>query len=154
MAEIKDTLIADLKDAMRAKDQVKLRTIRSLKSAIMEREIALRTGGEAELTKEQEVEVLQKQAKRRRDSIEQYASAGREDLADKEREELIVIEGYLPEQLTDEKIRSVVDAIVADLGATSMKQMGAVMGKAMQAMKGQADGKRVQAAVKAALTGN
>jgi len=154
MAEIKDTLMADLKDAMRAKDQVKLRTIRSLKSAIMEREIAMRTGGEAELTKAQEVEVLQKQAKRRRDAIEQYDAAGREDLASKEREELVVIEAYLPEQLTDEKIRSVVDAIVAEVGATSMKQMGAVMGKAMQAMKGQADGKRVQVAVRAALTGN
>ncbi|MEM1096770.1 MAG: GatB/YqeY domain-containing protein [Bacteroidota bacterium] len=154
MAEIKDTLMADLKDAMRAKDQVKLRTIRSLKSAIMEREIAMRTGGEAELTQAQEVEVLQKQAKRRRDAIEQYDAAGREDLASKEREELVVIEAYLPEQLTDEKIRSVVDAIVAEVGATSMKQMGAVMGKAMQAMKGQADGKRVQVAVRAALTGN
>ncbi|MEM6646549.1 MAG: GatB/YqeY domain-containing protein [Bacteroidota bacterium] len=154
MAEIKDTLMADLKDAMRAKDQVKLRTIRSLKSAIMDREIGMRKGGEAELTKAQEVEVLQKQAKRRRDAIEQYDAAGRDDLAGKEREELVVIEAYLPEQLTDEKIRSVVDAIVAEVGATSMKQMGAVMGKAMQAMKGQADGKRVQVAVRAALTGN
>lgn len=154
MAEIKDTLMADLKDAMRAKDQVKLRTIRSLKSAIMDREIGMRKGGEAELTKAQEVEVLQKQAKRRRDAIKQYDAAGRDDLAGKEREELVVIEAYLPEQLTDDKIRSVVDAIVAEVGATSMKQMGAVMGKAMQAMKGQADGKRVQVAVRAALTGN
>lgn len=148
---MKDQLGQDLKEAMRAKDDVRLRTIRSLRAALTEREIELRQGGAAVLTEEQEIAVLQKQAKQRRDAIEQFRAAGRDDLAQRE-EEYAVIASYLPQQLDDEAIRKVVEAIVAETGASSMKDIGKVMGPAMQQLRGRADGRRVQEAVRAVLS--
>ncbi|RMH54807.1 MAG: GatB/YqeY domain-containing protein [Bacteroidetes bacterium] len=153
MATLADQLTADLKDAMRAKDPVRLRTIRSLRAALKEKEIEMRQGGVATLTEEDSLAVVQKQAKQRRDAIEQYEAAGREDLAQKEREELAVIESYLPKQLSDDEIRTVVDGIIASTGATSMSDMGKVMGPAMQQLRGRADGRRVQEIVRARLSG-
>lgn len=150
---LKDRLGEDLKAAMRAKDEVRLRTIRSLRAALMEREIELRQGGTASLTEDQELAVVQKQAKQRRDAIEQFDAAGRDDLARREREELAVIESYLPQQLSDDEIRSVVREVVAATGASSMKEMGKVMGPAMERLRGRADGRRVQEAVRALLSG-
>ena len=141
---LKDKLSADLKDAMRAKDEVRLRTIRSLRAALMEKEIEQREGGTATLTPEQEVGVVQKQAKQRRDSIEQYERAGREDLSRKEADELAVIEEYLPKQLGDEELRKVVQEVIAATGAASPKDIGRVMGAAMERVRGQAEGRRVQ----------
>ncbi len=149
---LKEKLSDDLKEAMRAKDAVGLRTIRSLRAALLEKEIEERTGGEARLTEAQELAVVQKQAKQRRDAIAQYEAAGREDLAAKEREELALIETYLPEQLDDAAIRKVVQEIVAAAGATSMRDMGKVMGPAMQRLKGRADGKRVNEIVRELLS--
>lgn len=149
---LKDQLGQDLKEAMRAKDDVRLRTIRSLRAALTEREIELRQGGAAVLTEEQEIAVLQKQAKQRRDAIEQFRAAGRDDLAQREEEEYAVIASYLPQQLDDEAIRKVVEAIVAETGASSMKDIGKVMGPAMQQLRGRADGRRVQEAVRAVLS--
>lgn len=149
---MKDQLGQDLKEAMRAKDDVRLRTIRSLRAALTEREIELRQGGAAVLTEEQEIAVLQKQAKQRRDAIEQFRAAGRDDLAQREEEEYAVIASYLPQQLDDEAIRKVVEAIVAETGASSMKDIGKVMGPAMQQLRGRADGRRVQEAVRAVLS--
>jgi len=151
---LKETLQEDLKAAMRARDDVRLRTVRALRAAIMEKEISERKDGVAELTAEQELGVVQKQAKQRRDSIEQFESAGRKDLADREREELVLIETYLPKQLGDDEIRSVVQELVEQSGATSMRDIGKVMGPAMQQLKGRADGRRVQEAVKAILSEN
>lgn len=150
---LKDRLGEDLKAAMRAKDEVRLRTIRSLRAALMEREIELRQGGTASLTEDQELAVVQKQAKQRRDAIEQFDAAERDDLARREREELAVIESYLPQQLSDDEIRSVVREVVAATGASSMKEMGKVMGPAMERLRGRADGRRVQEAVRALLSG-
>ena len=96
--------------------------------------------------------VLQKQAKQRRDSMEQFENAGREDLAVTEREELEVIKEYLPEQLSEDEIRKEVEAIVADVQASSVKDMGRVMGPAMQRLRGKADGKVVQSLVRELLT--
>lgn len=149
---LKEKLSDDLKEAMRAKDAVGLRTIRSLRAALLEKEIEERTGGEARLTEAQELAVVQKQAKQRRDAIAQYEAAGREDLAAKEREELALIETYLPEQLDDAAIRKVVQEIVAAAGATSMRDMGKVMGPAMQRLKGRADGKRINEIVRELLS--
>jgi uncharacterized protein YqeY len=149
---LSDTIKADLKEAMRAKDKVRLRTLRMVQAALKDREIAEREGGEATLTEEQQVAVVQKQAKQRRDSIAQYEQAGRDDLAEAEREELAILTDYLPKQLTDDELRAEVEAIVADTGATSMKDMGKVMGRAMGALRGRADGKRVQAAVRSVLS--
>lgn len=141
---LKDRLADDLKNAMRAKDDVRLRTIRSLRAALMEKEIELRKGGVGSLSEEQELAVLQKQAKQRRDSIEQYEKAERQDLSDKEREELDIIEEYLPRQLSDQEIREVIQDVIQSTGAESRADMGKVMGSSMQKLRGRAEGKKVQ----------
>ena len=140
---LNDQLAEDLKQAMKAKDAVRLRTIRSLRAALKEKEIAERRDGEAHLSEEQVLAVVQKQAKQRRDAIAQYEPAGRDDLVAKEQEELEIIEAYLPKQLGDEEIRRVVQEIVAATGASSMREMGKVMGAAMQQLRGRADGHRI-----------
>ncbi|MFT4605780.1 MAG: hypothetical protein ACI9W4_002524 [Rhodothermales bacterium] len=150
---IRQTLKDDLKPAMRAKDTVRLRTIRSLLSAMMEAEVKIRVGGEGTLTEEQAMDVVQKAAKQRRDAHQQYVEADRQDLAAIEAEELVILDEYLPAQLSDDDLRSGVRAIVEQTGAASMKDMGKVMGMAMGKFKGKADGKRVQAMVRAILAG-
>ncbi len=148
---LNDRIAADLKDAMRARDDVRRRTLRSVRSALMKKEIGEREGGEGTLTEEQELAVLQKEAKQRRESIEQFESAGREDLAEKEREELAVIEDYLPSQLSEDELRDKIEAIIEDVGAESMADMGAVMGRAMGALRGRADGNAVRKIVEELL---
>lgn len=150
---LKEQLQEDLKAAMRAKDEVRLRTVRALRAALMEKEIELRQGGVATLTSDQEMAVVQKQAKQRRDAMEQFRAAAREDLAAKEADELAVIDEYLPKQLVDAELEAIVRAVVAETGATGMKEMGRVMGPAMGRVAGRADGRRVQAAVKTVLEG-
>ncbi len=149
---LKEQLAEDLKAAMRARDAVHLRTIRSLRAALLEREIALRQGGEAQLNEAEELAVVQKQAKQRQDAIEQYEKAGRTDLAEKERAELEVLKAYLPRQLAEAEVRREVQAILAETGATSLREMGTVMGAAMKKLKGKADGRLVQAIVREALS--
>ena len=141
---LKERLSEDLKDAMRAKDQVRLRTIRALRAALLEKEIELREGGTATLSSEQETAVLQKQAKQRRDAMEQFEQAGRDDLRQKEAEELTVIDAYLPKQLSDEELRTVIQEVIAATGASSPKDIGRVMGAAMERVRGVAEGRRVQ----------
>ncbi len=144
---LKERLARDLKDAMRAKDQTRLLTVRALMSAITARE----KEGTGPLSADDLTAVVQKQAKQRRDAAEQYDDAGRDDLAQRERDELTLIEAYLPAQLSDEDIARVVQEIVTRTGATTMKDMGRVMGEAMSALRGQADGNRVRAAVQGLL---
>lgn len=143
----------DIKVAMKAKDKVRLVAVRSIKKVILEKEVEARVQGRDQLTEAEEVELLVQQAKQRRDSIEQYGKAGRDDLVEQEAQELAIIEEYLPKQLTDDEVAAVIAEIVAQVGASSPKEMGKVMGPAMQRLKGQADGKKVQALVKAALGG-
>ena len=149
---IVEQLQSDMKAAMKAKDAVRLRTIRSLRSAIMAKEIDMRTDGEASISDEEATAVLQKQAKQRRDSIEQYLAAGRDDLREVEEEELLIIESYLPQQLSLDEIRSEVKAVIESTGASGMQDMGKVMGQAMGRMKGKADGKLVQQAARELLS--
>ena len=149
---LNDQLTEDLKQAMKAKDAIRLRTIRSLRAALKEKEIAERRDGEAHLSEEQVLAVVQKQAKQRRDAIAQYEPAGRDDLAAKEQEELEIIEAYLPRQLGDEEIRRVVQEIVAATGASSMREMGKVMGAAMEQLRGRADGRRINEIVRELLS--
>ncbi len=144
MASLDETLNTHLKDAMRARDEVRLRTIRSLRAALKEREIAERQGGSAELSEDQALAVLQKQAKQRQDSIDQFVSAGREDLASKEREELEIIRSYLPAEMGDDEIREVIRRLIEESGAAGPGDIGRVMGPAMQQLRGRADGRRVQ----------
>ncbi len=148
---LKDTIGEDIKSAMKAKDKVRLETLRSIKKVLLEKEVSLRPSGQDNLTEAQEIDLLAQQAKQRRESIEQYTKAGREDLAAKEALELAIIETYLPEQLSDEEINSVIDEIITSTGATSNKDMGKVMGLVMQQLKGKADGKKIQAVVKSKL---
>ncbi len=149
---LKDRIGEDIKTAMKAKDKIRLETVRGIKKAILEKEVALRPKGQDSLTEEQEIELLAQQAKQRRDSIEQFTNAGRNDLADKEKQELAILESYLPEQLSDEELDSIVSQIIADTGATSAKDLGKVMGAAMKQLKGKADGKKIQALVKEKLS--
>ncbi|MDX1421186.1 MAG: GatB/YqeY domain-containing protein [Rubricoccaceae bacterium] len=146
---LKEHLAHDLKDALRAKEKTRLSAIRMLQAAITE----LEKRGTGPLSEEEARSVVQKQAKQRREAAAQYREAGRPDLAEREEDELGYIEGYLPPQLTDEEIHSVVHAIVQRTGATTMKDMGRVMGETMSELKGRADGRRVQAVVRALLQG-
>lgn len=141
----------DIKTAMKAKDKIRLETVRSIKKVLLEKEVSLRPQGQTTLNESQEIEVLAQLAKQRREAIEQYRQAGRNDLADQEAQELAILEEYLPGQLSDEEIGAIVDEIIAKTGATSAKDMGKVMGPAMQQLKGRADGQKVQAVVKAKL---
>lgn len=151
MTMIVEKLQNDLKEAMKSKDAVRLRTIRSLRSAIMAKEIEMRSGGEATISNEDAMSVLHKQAKQRRDSIEQFVAAGRDDLRKVEEEELAVIEGYLPKQLSEEEVRIAVKEIIEATGASGMQDMGKVMGQAMGRLKGLADGNLVQKAARELL---
>ena len=146
---LKDTIFLDLTTAMKAKDAEKVSTLRMVKANLMNRQIE--KGGE--LTDDEIQKALQTLVKQRRDSIEQYEKAGRADLAAKEASEIGVIEVYLPKAASQEEIDAAVADAVAETGATSMKEMGAVMKAAMARLLGKsADGKAVSEAVKAKLS--
>ena len=131
---------SDLKEAMRAKDVTKLGVLRMLKSALKYAAIA-KSDAEAELSDAEAVQVIRKQAKQRQDSIESFEKGGRAELADKEKEELAILNTYLPQGMSPDELAKVVRETIAELGATSKAQMGAVM-KALQAKAGDcADGK-------------
>jgi uncharacterized protein YqeY len=131
---------SDLKEAMRAKDATKLGVLRMLKSALKYAAIA-KSGAEAELSDAEAVQVIRKQAKQRQDSIESFEKGGRAELADKEKEELAILNTYLATRMSPDELAKVVRETIAELGATSKAQMGAVM-KALQAkVGGRADGK-------------
>ncbi len=151
---LKDRISDEIKTAMKARDKVRLQTVRSIKKVILEKESEVRPKGQDALTPEQEIEVVTQLAKQRKDSIEQYQNAGRDDLAEKEAQELTILQEYLPEQMSDDDIAAVIDELIATTGATGPRDMGKVMGPAMKQMKGKADGGKVQALVKAKLTGS
>ncbi|MDA0673489.1 MAG: GatB/YqeY domain-containing protein [Cyanobacteria bacterium] len=150
---LKDRITEDIKAAMKAKDKVRLETVRSIKKVILEKESTVRAKGQDALSDTEELEVLTQLAKQRKDAIEQYTQAGRADLAEGEAAELAIIEEYLPAQLSDAEIEAVIDALIAKTGASAPKDMGKVMGPAMKELKGRADGAKVQALVKAKLAG-
>ncbi len=146
---LKDTIIADLTAAMKAKDADKLSTLRMVKSNLMNRQID--KGGE--LTDDEIMKALQSLVKQRRDSVEQYEKAGRTELAAKEKAEIMVIETYLPQGATQAEIDAAVEAAIAETGASSMKDMGTVMKATMAHLAGKtADGKMVSETVKAKLS--
>jgi len=142
---------SDLKEAMRAKDATKLGVLRMLKSALKYAAIA-KSGAEAELSDAEAIQVIRKQAKQRQDSIESFEKGGRAELADKEKEELAILNTYLPQAMSPDELAKVVRETIAELGATSKAQMGAVM-KALQAkVGGRADGKTLSSEVQKQLT--
>lgn len=144
--------MADLKQAMKDKDQDKLRVLRSLKAKILEKEISERKDGEATISDEQTIEVLMKAAKQRKESIEQFQSGGREDLVENEEKELEIIDSYLPKMLSEEEVRDIARQKIEALGAETMADMGKVMGVMMQELKGKAEGGTVSKVVKEELS--
>ena len=141
---------SDLKEAMRAKDATKLGVLRMLKSALKYAAIA-KSDAEAELSDAEAVQVIRKQAKQRQDSIESFEKGGRAELAEKEKEELAILNTYLPQGMSPDELTKVVHETIAELGATSKAQMAAVM-KALQAkVAGRADGKTLSSEVERQL---
>ena len=147
---LKERIVSDMTSAMKAKDASRLSTLRMVKASVMNREIE--KGGE--LTDEEVTKAMQSLVKQRRDSIEQYEKAGRQELADKERAEIEVIEEYLPKAAAREEIEQAVMEAIAETGASSMREMGAVMKAAQARLAGRnADGRTVSEIVKAKLGG-
>ena len=146
---LKEQLDADLKAAMREKDALKLSVVRMLKSAVKYREIELMKP----LDDAGVLAVIGSEIKRRRDSVEQYRAGNRQDLVDKEEAEIRILQGYLPQQLTEDELRAKVDAAIASVGAKGPKDMGAVMKALLPEVQGRAEGKTVSEMVKARLAG-
>ncbi len=145
---LKARITEDMKAAMRAKDAPRLGTIRLILSAIKQVEVDTRK----DLSDEDILAILDKMAKQRRESIEQYERAGRDDLAGKERAELEIIQSYLPEPLSEAEIDALIDAAIGETGAAGMKDMGKVMGLLKPKLQGRADMGAVSARVKARLS--
>ena len=169
---LRDRLAQDLKDAMRARDETRKATIRLVRSAINAAEIEKRsafiesqqarhvdietlelTDEQFALTDEEVLDVLQKQAKQRRDSIAEFEKAGRDDLVEAEQSELSIIESYLPRQMTRDEIEAAAQRAAAELGVSDMSGMGALMKHLMAELKGRADGRMVNQVVREVLSG-
>ena len=147
---LEEKVMGDLKDAMRSKNDGALRALRAIKSAIIIAKTA--EGFSGQITEGDELKMLQKLVKQRKDSLEIYEKQNREDLAVKEREEILVIEKFLPEQMSEEKLKEIITKIIADTGATSAADMGKVMGAANKQLAGKADGKAIATIVKSLLS--
>ncbi|MFY9810523.1 GatB/YqeY domain-containing protein [Aquabacterium sp.] len=146
---LKQRITDDMKAAMRAKEAERLNTIRMLLAAMKQKEVDERI----ELDDTLIVAIVDKLIKQRKDAAQQFEGGGRQDLADKEKSEIVVLEAYLPQRLSTEEVTAAVQAIVAELGASGPGDMGKVMGAVKQRLAGQADMGVVSAAVKAALAG-
>jgi hypothetical protein len=142
-------VMEELKEAMKAKNTVALESLRAIKSAILLAKTE--AGATEELTEADELKLLQKLVKQRKDSAALYSQQGREDLAQPELAQMAVIEKFLPKQLTEEEITAAVKGFIADVGATTAKDMGKVMGVASKALAGKADGKLISEIVKKLL---
>ncbi len=147
---LEEKVMTDLKAAMLAKDEKSLRSLRAIKAAIINTKTA--EGFKGEIKKDDEIKLLQKLVKQRKDSLEIYEQQNREDLAVKEREEIEVIEKFLPKQMDEAELRKEIERIINESGASSPADMGKVMGLSNQKLAGKADGKTIAAIVKDILT--
>lgn len=147
---LEEKVMADLKTAMLAKDEKSLRSLRAIKAAIINTKTA--EGFSGEIKDEDEIKLLQKLVKQRKDSLDIYEKQNREDLASKEREEIEVIEKFLPKQMSGDELKSIIEKIVEKSGASSPADMGKVMGMANKELAGKADGKAIAAIVKEILS--
>lgn len=141
------TLNEDMKTAMRAKDKETLSVVRMLKASLQNEQIKL---GE-ELNADQELTILAREMKQRRDSVAEFKKADRQDLVDKTQAEIEIVEKYMPKQLSEDEIKTIISAAIAKVGASSMKDFGQVMGAVMPETKGKADGNEVNRIVKELL---
>ena len=142
-------IMTELKAAMIAKNEAALRGLRAIKAALLLAKTA--EGKVSEITEDDEIKILQKLAKQRKDSLEIFVAQNREDLAQKERDELEVIEKFLPKQMTEEELREAIQQVIAEVGATSGADMGKVMGSASKKLAGKTDGKAISAMAKQLL---
>ncbi|HEX8356147.1 MAG TPA: GatB/YqeY domain-containing protein [Segetibacter sp.] len=147
---LEQQVMAEMKDAMKAKNEVALRGLRAIKAAIIIAKTSEGAGGE--LKAEDETKLLQKLVKQRRDSLEIFNKQNRDDLAQKELEEINIIEKFLPAQLSEDELKKGLEEIIKQVGATSSADMGKVMGAATKHFAGKADGKAISAAVKELLS--
>ncbi|SHF00229.1 hypothetical protein SAMN02745249_01600 [Atopostipes suicloacalis DSM 15692] len=145
---VSDQLNQDMKAAMKAKEKDRLTTIRMIKAAFQNEEIAKGR----ELTPDEEITILSREKKQRMDSYEEFAKAGRDDLVKNLEKELEVVDQYLPEQLSDDEVRSIVKETIDEVGAESMKDMGKVMTNIMPKVAGAADGSKINQMVKEELS--
>ena len=146
---LKDQLMADMKEAMKAHDKDRLAVIRMVRGAVRQQEI----DGKKELEDSDVIAVISKEVKMRRDSIEEFNKGGRQDLVEKTQAEIDILMPYLPAQLSEDEVRELVKAAVEATGAKTQKDMGKVMGKLMPKVKGSADGKMVNNIVRSMLQG-
>lgn len=146
---LENTINDKLKDAMRAKDQAALRALRAIKAAILLEKTSGK--GDGELSEDAENKILQKLAKQRKEALEIFMTQKREDLANKEKEELVIIEEFLPEQMSEADLKTYLEKLIAEIGASSPADMGKVMGRASKELAGKADGKIISNLVKSIL---
>lgn len=146
---LKETINEDLKKAMLAGPSVRLDTIRAIRAEILKMD---KSGMNREMTPEEEIALLTKQAKQRKESIEMFAAAGRQDLVDKEQGQLDILSEYLPKPLSKEEAEEIINKIIAETGASTQKDFGKVMGAASKELKGKIDGKIIQEIVKSKLS--
>ncbi len=146
MSTINEKIMADLKEAMKAKDQAALGALRALKTALMNATIE-KLGAGGELPETEAIAVIRKQIKQRQDSITSFEGAGRADLADKEKAEIVTLEKFLPAGLSQAEVDKLIDDAIAEVGATSKAQMGAVMKLVQERCAGRADGKTLSQGV-------
>lgn len=145
---LEERIMEDLKTAMKAKDEAALRGIRAVKAAIL----LVKTDGSGKpIDEEREIQILQKLVKQRKESLEIYEKQNREDLAKVERDEIAIIERYLPQQLSESELENVLTEIINKVGATSAKDLGKVMGLASKELAGKADGKMISQVAKRLL---
>jgi uncharacterized protein YqeY len=149
MASLFDTVSNDIKSAMLAKDKIRLEALRGVKKEFLEAKTA--KGSDGELADETAVKIIQKMVKQRKDSASIYTEQNRPELAEKELAEVAVLEEYLPKQLSPEELEKTIREIIAQVGATSAKDMGKVMGAATKALAGKAEGRLISEAVKRLL---
>lgn len=145
---LKEKINEDLTAAMKSKDTIRLEALRAIRSEIIKMD---KSGMKREMTEEEEIQLLMKQAKTRKESIEMFEDAGRNDLVEKEKGQLEVINEYLPAQMSQEETEKKIEEIIAGIGEVTEKDFGRVMGSAMKELKGKIDGKVVQEIVKAKL---
>ncbi|MEJ2505032.1 MAG: GatB/YqeY domain-containing protein [Ignavibacteriaceae bacterium] len=146
---LKEKVNEDLKEALKSGDKIRLQTIRSIRALILEFE---KSGSGKEFNEEEEIKLLSSAAKKRKESIEQYKNAGRNDLAQNEEAELNIIMGYLPKQLDEKEIENKIREIAKELGAETKADFGKLMSAAMKELKGKADGKVVKLIVEKVLS--
>ena len=146
---LEQTINDKIKEAMRAKEQGRLRALRAIKSALLLEKTSAK--GDGAVSEEAGNKILQKLAKQRKESLEIFEQQGRDDLAGKEKEELAVIEEFLPEQMGEEELKSYLEKLIEEVGASTPADMGKVMGRASKELAGKADGKTISGIVKSLL---